>query len=58
MTGSVIIDSRCLLVHFLLDLSSYLLRNLVICQNTNMSNTPEPGGVALGLPSAAVLFLV
>jgi hypothetical protein len=24
----------------------------------NMSDTPEPGSVALGLPSAAVLFLV
>jgi hypothetical protein len=24
----------------------------------NMSDTPEPGGIALGLPSAAVLFLV
>jgi len=23
-----------------------------------MSDTPEPGGVALGLPSAAVLFFV
>jgi hypothetical protein len=23
-----------------------------------MSDTPEPGGIALGLPSAAVLFLI
>lgn len=45
-------------IWLVLALNAHTLRKFSILIHHNMSDTPEPGGIALGLPSAAVLFFV